>query len=372
MNSFEDLKLDDRLLRGVYELGFENPSIIQQQAISPIIDGKDIIAQAQSGTGKTATFSIALIQKIIKGGTKVIVLCPTRELAKQTSKVIEDLGHYTGIKIHLCIGGTSVRDDVKILTRGVDVVIGTPGRIYDMLNRVEVIRKSTLLIIDEADEMLSVGFKEQIHSIFKMLSENIQVALFSATLPPEIVEITKKFMRDPECIYIKRGELTLEGIKQFYIFVEKEEWKFKTLCDLYESLSINKAIIFCNTCRKVEWLTKKLLENNFTVSHIHGDMEQDKRTDIINKFKNGTDRILITTDLLARGIDIQHVSLVINYDFPSNNENYIHRIGRSGRYGRKGVAINFVLTKDINSLKSIENFYETQIDEMPGDVSNYM
>lgn len=372
MTSFDELNLHDNLLRGIYSVGFENPSTIQQQAIPPMIEGHDIIAQAQSGTGKTATFTIALLQKIINTQCQVIVLCPTRELAHQTTKVIKDISSHLDTKIHTCVGGTSVKEDINILKKGIDIIIGTPGRIYDLMKRNEINLNVSLLVIDEADEMLSIGFKDQIYLIFKELPENIQVALFSATMPREVLELTKKFMRDPKCIYVKKNELTLEGIKQFYIYIEKEEWKFRTLCDLYENFSINQTIIFCNTCRKVDWLSEKLKNNNFTTVALHGEMDQNTRSNIMQNFRTGTHRILITTDLLARGIDVQQVSLIINYDLPKNRENYIHRIGRSGRFGRKGVAINFVLSSDISIIRELENFYCTTIEEMPEDISNYL
>jgi translation initiation factor 4A len=225
-------------------------------------------------------------------------------------------------------------------------------------------------MLDEADEMLSRGFKDQIYDVFKFMPETVQVALFSATMPLEVLEVSKRFMRDPVRILVKRNELTLEGIKQFYIAVEREEWKLDTLCDLYETLTITQAIIYVNTRRKVDWLTDKLSERDFTVSAMHGDMEQKERDIIMREFRSGSSRVLITTDLLARGIDVQQVSLVINFDLPINRENYIHRIGRSGRFGRKGVAINFLTTGDVRYLRDIEQFYNTQVDEMPMNVAD--
>jgi translation initiation factor 4A len=227
-----------------------------------------------------------------------------------------------------------------------------------------------MFMLDEADEMLSRGFKDQIYDVFKFMPETVQVALFSATMPLEVLEVSKRFMRDPVRILVKRNELTLEGIKQFYIDVEREEWKLDTLCDLYETLTITQAIIYVNTRQKVDWLTDKLSERDFTVSAMHGDMEQKERDIIMREFRSGSSRVLITTDLLARGIDVQQVSLVINFDLPINRENYIHRIGRSGRFGRKGVAINFLTTGDVRYLRDIEQFYNTQVDEMPMNVAD--
>ncbi|EDV21219.1 uncharacterized protein TRIADDRAFT_38231 [Trichoplax adhaerens] len=218
--------------------------------------------------------------------------------------------------------------------------------------------------------MLSRGFKDQIYDIFQQLPPDIQVVLLSATIPDDVMEVTTKFMRDPIKILVQKEELTLEGIKQFYVAVELEEWKLETLCDLYETLTITQAVIFVNTRRKVEWLTQRLHERDFTVSAMHGDMDQKERDVIMREFRSGSSRVLITTDLLARGIDVQQVSLVINYDIPTNRENYIHRIGRSGRFGRKGVAINFLTNDDVRLLKDIEQYYNTQIEEMPMNVAD--
>merc|ERR1711943_99694 len=223
-------------------------------------------------------------------------------------------------------------------------------------------------VLDEADEMLSRGFKDQIYDIFKTLPPNVQVGLFSATMPEEVLEMTGKFMNDPKRILVKRDELTLEGIKQFYVAVEREEWKLDTLCDLYETMT--QAIIYCNSRRKVDWLTEQLHSRDSTVSALHGDMDQKERELIMKEFRSGSSRVLITTDLLARGIDVQQVSLVINYDLPKDRENYIHRIGRSGRFGRKGVAINFIVSEDVRVLRDIEQFYNTQIEEMPMNVAD--
>jgi translation initiation factor 4A len=275
------------------------------------------------------------------------------------------------IECHPCVGGTNVREDMAKLQEGVQVVVGTPGRVFDMINR-RALRTDTikLFCLDEADEMLSRGFKDQIYEVFQLLPQDTQVVLLSATMPADVLEVTKKFMRDPVRILVKRDELTLEGIKQFYIAVEKEEWKLDTLCDLYETVTITQAVIFCNTRRKVDWLTEKMHAREFTVSAMHGDMEQKQREVLMKEFRSGSSRVLITTDLLARGIDVQQVSLVINYDLPTNRENYIHRIGRGGRFGRKGVAINFVTTDDVRMLRDIEQFYNTQIDEMPLNVAD--
>lgn len=373
IDNFDNMELKDELLRGVYAYGFERPSAIQARAIVPVIKGHDVIAQAQSGTGKTATFSIAILQRIdpsIKA-VQALILAPTRELAQQIQKVVIALGDYMKIDCHACIGGTNVREDMAKLNEGAQVVVGTPGRVYDMINR-RAFKTDQLKMfcLDEADEMLSRGFKDQMYEVFQLLPQDTQCVLLSATMPQEVLEVTKKFMRDPVRILVKRDELTLEGIRQFYVAVDKEEWKLDTLCDLYETVTITQAVIFCNTRRKVDWLTDKLTSREFTVSAMHGDMEQGQREVIMREFRSGSSRVLITTDLLARGIDVQQVSLVINYDLPSNRENYIHRIGRGGRFGRKGVAINFVTADDVRMLRDIEQFYSTQIDEMPLNVAD--
>jgi translation initiation factor 4A len=371
--NFDDMNLREELLRGVYAYGFEKPSAIQQRAIVPCVKGHDVIAQAQSGTGKTATFSISILQQIDTklAQCQALVLAPTRELAQQIQKVVIALGDYMGAQCHACIGGTSVREDMRKLDAGQHIVVGTPGRVFDMISR-KVLRTYDIkmFVLDEADEMLSRGFKDQIYDVFRHLNSNIQVVLLSATMPAEVLEVTTRFMREPIRILVKKEELTLEGIRQFYVSVEREEWKLDTLCDLYETLTITQAVIFCNTRRKVDWLTEKMHQRDFTVSAMHGDMDQKERDVIMREFRSGSSRVLITTDLLARGIDVQQVSLVINYDLPTNRENYIHRIGRGGRFGRKGVAINFVTDDDKRTLNDIEKFYNTRIDEMPMNVAD--
>jgi translation initiation factor 4A len=337
--------------------------------------GRDVIAQAQSGTGKTATFAVGTLQKIDlqRKYCQALILAPTRELAQQIQKVVIALGDYMQAKCHACIGGTNVREDIRSLEAGVHIVVGTPGRVYDMINRRALKPEDiALFVLDEADEMLSRGFKDQIYEVFRYLDSKVQVGLFSATMPNEVLELTQKFMRDPIRILVKRDELTLEGIRQFYIAVEKEEWKLDTLCDLYETLTITQAIIYANTRRKVDWLTDKMRERDFTVSAMHGDMDMKEREIIMKEFRSGSSRVLITTDLLARGIDVQQVSLVINFDLPGNTENYLHRIGRSGRFGRKGVAINFVTANDWKQLKELERYYHTQIEEMPMDIAEML
>merc|ERR1712166_188046 len=298
--SFDDMGLKEDLLRGIYSYGFEKPSAIQQRAIKPLILMRDTIAQAQSGTGKTATFTIGLLQNIDLNNRdcQALILAPTRELASQIVKVV------------MAIGGTNVRQDMDKLRSGVQLVVGTPGRVFDMINRralaVDYIH---YFVLDEADEMLSRGFKDQIYDVFQKLPPSVHVGLFSATMPADVLELTSKFMRDPVQILVKRDELTLDGIKQLYVMVEREEWKLDTLCDLYETLTITQAMIFVNTRRKVEWLTEKMHARDFTCSAIHADLDQKERELIMREFRSGSSRVLITTDVLARGIDVQQVSL---------------------------------------------------------------
>lgn len=365
-------------------------------------------------------------------GCQALVLAPTRELATQIQKVVVALGDFMNAQSHACIGGTNVREDMRNLEQGVHVVVGTPGRVQDMIQR-KFLRTSDikLFVLDEADEMLSRGFKDQIQEVFKKLPNDVQVILLSATMPPEVLEVSKYFMRDPVRILVKKEELTLEGIRQFYVNVKQEQWKLGTLCDLYDTLSITQAVIFCNTRRKVDQLTEEMTAKNFTVSAMHGEMDQRERDMIMKQFRSGSSRVLITTDLLARGIDVQQVSLVINYDLPSIRENYIHRwanenifrlvrllqsklltfqnyffllfttcclflavcgdiendssfifffiinffllfyrIGRGGRFGRKGVAINFITDADRRALQELEQHYHTTIEEMPCNVAD--
>tara|TARA_Y100000389_G_scaffold31966_1_gene27128 strand:+ start:2797 stop:3945 length:1149 start_codon:yes stop_codon:yes gene_type:complete len=368
IDSFDDMGLSDDLLRGIYSIGFENPSAIQQRAIVPLINGLDIIAQSQSGTGKTGTFSIGSLQVIdpdIKQ-PQVLILSPTRELAQQTYNVAKQLNKYLNYSIMTLIGGKNINHDFKQLDNGCQIIIGCPGRVFDMLKRFALKTDNLkLMIVDEADEMLSRGFKDQIYEILQYIPDQCKVGLFSATMPEEVLAITNKIMKDPLRILIKKEELTLEGIKQFYVYVNNEFIKYDVLCDIYSNLATSQTIIYCNSKRKSIWLNDKLTKEGFAVSLIYGDMHQSDRESIIKNFRNGSTRILISTDILARGIDIQQVSLVINYDVPKYRETYIHRIGRSGRYGRKGLAINFVNNDELSLMRDIESFYNTMLEELP-------
>jgi len=301
---------------------------------------------------------------------QALILAPTRELAVQNQDVVNALGEYLNVTAYACIGGQAVKGDLVALQNGVHIVTGTPGRVLDLIQRgIFDPSKVKTFILDEADEMLSLGFKDRIYDIFQLLPASVQVGLFSATMSDEALEMTKKFMNDPVTILIGQDELTLAGIRQFYVNCEQERWKFDVLCDLYETLNIAQTVIFVNTKRKVEWLSERLRENDFTVSSIHADLEQSKRTDILAEFKRGASRMLVATDIIGRGIDVHGVSFVINYDLPKNFEKYIHRIGRSGRFGRKGIAINLIAKEDFPTIAALEKFYSTSVLEMPANIS---
>ncbi|KAK2964222.1 putative Eukaryotic initiation factor 4A [Blattamonas nauphoetae] len=375
--TFDAMNLKEPLLHGIYSYGFEKPSVIQQKGIIPIVKGRDLVAQAQSGTGKTATFAISSLQMVdpTKNFTQVLILSPTRELAMQSHNVITQIGMYIeGLNIIRLVGGDNVGDAIRRLeSHTPHIVVGTPGRINHMLESEHLdISHLRLFILDEADEMLSLGFQDAVLEVNRRLSRNCQTVLVSATMPNEILEITDRLLKNPVRILVPRDELTLDGLRQFYVIVDKEEHKFDTLVDLYEAISVSQCVIFCNFKRKVDFLAQSLEDKQFSVSTIHGSMSQDERNQIMKDFREGNTRVLITTDLLARGIDVQQVSLVLNYDLPQDKENYIHRIGRSARFGRKGIAINFVTQEDASQLKEIQEFYHTQIDEMPENINDLL
>ena len=368
--TFEQMNLNENLLRGIYAYGWDKPSYVQQKGILPVINGNEVICQAQSGCGKTGTFSISAIQKVkpdIKT-CQVIILSPTREIADQTLIVIRKLSTFLDIKISGVIGGKKLNN--KDVSES-QIIVATPGRVFDMINR-GIINMETvhLFCIDEADQMLDRGFKEQMYSIFQFVPPSAQFALYSATMPPDILEIITTFMSKPIKILVKKEQLTLDGIQQFFVSLDSEQNKYDTLCDLYSTFSIAQSMIYCSSKKKVSWLADKLETNGFPISQIHGDITQTDRDKIMTEFRVGKTRVLITTDLLARGIDVQQVSVVINYDLPRDRESYIHRIGRTGRYGRKGTAINFIASQnDAVKMRDIEVYYNTQIEEMPANIS---
>jgi translation initiation factor 4A len=371
ISSFDDLELKEDILRGIFAYGFEKPSPIQQKAIKPTIMGKDIIAQAHSGTGKTGTFGISVLERIDTELNKpqALILAPTRELVDQITGVIGNIGCFLGVKVEGFVGGKATRDDILKLKSGVHVVVGTPGRIEDLISK-NVLKLDSLkiFVLDEADEMLSKGFIVQVQQIVSRFDESVQIALFSATLTEEVKQITKNFMKpDAVRIYIPTHQQTLDGIPQYYVQLEENQ-KFDVIIDLYEKLTLGTTIIFCNTIRTVDWLADKLTQKDFAVSTIHGSMSQAEREDKLLKLRKGSTRLLITTDILSRGIDVQQLSMVVNYDLPFESETYIHRIGRCGRFGRKGLAVNLVSPKDFDKIAFIESYYKTKLNELPSNL----
>jgi translation initiation factor 4A len=374
INTWDDLDINPKLLRGIFAYGFEKPSPIQQRAIKPIILKKDVVAQAQSGTGKTATFTIGALANIDlnNNSTQVLVLSPTKELTLQTAKVFESLGSMMdGLKIQTLYGGSVVEESSSFSNRNVPhVICGCPGKVFDMMRRDKIsTKKIKLVILDEADEMLSSGFKEQVYNIFQYFNSDIQVVLVSATLPESINSIIDKIMIEPVRITVKREMLTLEGIKQFFIAVEDDRQKYSTLKDFFSYLSVSQCIIYCNSIKRVQDLYEAMKEDDFPVCRIHSNMDKNEREMAFNDFRKGNSRVLISSNVTARGIDVQQVSIVINFDLPKCVNIYLHRIGRSGRWGRKGVGINFITRRDVPKIKEIEEHYLTQIEEMPADLS---
>jgi translation initiation factor 4A len=367
--SWDDFSFSEDLLRGIYNCGFENPSPIQCKAIQPIIDKKDLIAQAQSGTGKTATFVIGALASIDYSlqENQIIIMSPVRELSIQTYSVVKDIScMIKNLNSVLLIGGNNIDEDISCLKNKPQLIVGTPGRIYDLIEKKYInIKKISLVIVDEADEMLSNTFKQQFHKIIMCCKDNIQIALFSASYPEEVKQLSNTFLIDPVSIIMKSENLTLDGISQYYVSLENDDHKLITLKDLYSNISFSQCIIYCNSVPRVINLYNCLKEDNFPVSYIHSQMTTQERTQIFNEFKIGITRILISTNLTSRGIDIQQINLVINFDIPKCIHNYLHRIGRTGRWGRKGVAINFITYYDINKLKEIEQYYKCNINELP-------
>jgi len=370
--TWDDLDLDPDLLRGIYGYGFEKPSPIQGKAINPIKEGRDVIAQAQSGTGKTGAFTVGALTRvnINEQFTQVLIMVPTHELAQQISTVITGLSNMmSGIRIKTVIGGSSIDSDISDMRENPPhIIVGCTGRIFDMIKRRHInANKLKLVILDEADEMLSTGFKDQVYNIFQYLNTNVQIALFSATLPNNIFQITNKFMRDPIKICVKAESLTLEGIKQYYVAVDDDRQKYITLKDLYQYISLSQCIIYANSVKRVIDLYEAMKEDKFPVCCIHSHMDKSEREKSFSEFRTGSARVLISSNVTSRGIDIQQVSFVINFDIPKDIHNYLHRIGRSGRWGRKGTGINFITRRDIMKMKEIETYYATQIMELPSD-----
>ena len=374
--TFDDMGINETILRGVYSMGFEVPSPIQKKTIVPIREGRDVLAQAQSGTGKTGAFSIGALCRVdpTLKKTQVLVLAPTRELAQQIKTVVDSVSVYMKISVYSATGGTPMKDDIRALEKGVQFVVGTPGRIYDMMHRNILLRDNIrILILDEADQMLEDRFKKQVVEILQMgFPSDTQVALFSATMPTEVVEVANTILRDPVRILVPPEAVTLEGIKQYYVKLDREEFKYEVLCDLYQHLNINQALIYVNKRPRAEWLAEKMNAQGFPISFIHGEMDVEERRKRMTDFRKGGIRIMISTDLLARGIDVQQVSLVINFELPVQRENYIHRIGRSGRFGRKGCAINLLSPEDSRMMEEIERHYSTKVELLPNDLARIL
>jgi superfamily II DNA/RNA helicase len=379
-DNFDDMDLPEQLLRGIYSYGWEKPSIIQSKSIMVLKSGRDLIAQAQSGTGKTGSFTIGTASNIEPSieYPQLIMLSNVRDLAIQTYNIVKQITSFMNIKVTLLIGkGQDVDEDddftIPAPIYNAQIIVGTPGKVWDCLRRKLVNNKFLrTLVMDEADEVLSLGFQKQIKEIFEFLPADAQVALFSATINENLMNISRQILRNPVKILMPPEELTLEGIEQYYVKLPNESIKFEVLLDLYENISINQAIIFVNSKPKVDELEARLKEKNYAISTIHGGMSQLKRNKILDNFRKASSRILIATDVLSRGIDIQQVSLVINYDLPIRIESYIHRIGRSGRFGKKGIAINFMTIDDIKKMETISKNFNASITALPNNLNEVL
>ena len=372
-NKWDDFDFKDDLLRGIYAYGFEFPSDIQKRAIHPIMHGHDVIAQAQSGCGKTGTFSISalhLVDTSLKE-LQTVIIAPTHELVKQISQVIQALGSFMeGLKVKTMVGGTSIQQDaIELRETPPHIIVGCAGRIYDMVRRKHLdVSTVKMFILDEADEMLSQGFKDQIYNIFQHFSETVQGALFSATLPEDILQLTQKFMRNAVKITLKKEDLNLDCIEQRFVAVANDSMKYDTLKDLFSFISMSQCIIYCNSVKRVNDLYTAMIGEGFSVCAIHSSMDKSERESVFTAFRSGSHRVLISSNVTARGIDVQQVSTVINFDIPKCVHTYLHRIGRSGRWGRKGLAINFTTRHDVYLLKKIEEYYKSSITELTNDI----
>jgi translation initiation factor 4A len=375
ISNWDDFDLDDNILRGIYSYGFEKPSQIQQTAILPILEKKDVIAQAPSGTGKTGAFTVSSLQRVdlTSDTTQVLILAPTHELVKQIHNVICSIGTMMeGLRVKLLVGGTSVSDDSHELRNNVPhVIVGSVGRVSDMIRRRNIQTKNIkLFVLDEADEMLSGGFINNIRDMFITFGEDIQTAIFSATLPSEIIELTDRFMKTPTRITMEAEKLNLEGIQQFFVALSNDHEKYATLMDLFSKLTINQTIVYANSVNRVIDLYDAMKKDGCAVCCIHSNMTTQERQQSLQAFRAGEYRVLISSNVTARGIDVQQVSFVINFDIPRCVHNYLHRIGRSGRWGRKGMAINFITREDVSIMKNIERHYKSTINELPATFEN--
>jgi len=371
---FDEMNLPENLLRGIYAYGFEKPSAIQEKGIVPIAEGRDVLAQAQSGTGKTGTFVIGSLSRVDETIKKpqVLVLVHVRELAQQIEKVAKALGTFMNLQVLCAVGGNPLRDDIRQLEGGAQFIVGTPGRVFDLVNR-NVLDRSEIrvLIMDEADQMLEDLFYKQVMCILeKGFPEKTRVALFSATMPEQVVEVANKILNDPVRVLIKPAAVRLEGIQQFFVPLDREDHKFECICDLYKNLNISQAVIFCNKRQKAEMLAERMTAQGYPVTCLHGELEKPERTRRMKQFIEGSTRVMVATDIIARGIDVQQISLVINYELPTNRENYVHRIGRAGRFGRKGTTINMLLPEEEGMMKDISEHYDMKVVPLPDSISN--
>jgi superfamily II DNA/RNA helicase len=370
MNSWDKMgNIKEELLRGIMSIGFEVPSPIQEQSISKISKGDNIIAQAQSGTGKTGAFVIGTLNQldVTKSQTQILVIAPTRELITQIASIYSEISKYmVGIKIYVCVGGEQINKDLYYLNRNTPhIICGTPGRLLHLLEDNKIMSNINTVVCDELDVLFSTDFDREMNRIFSIIKYN-QLCLFSATMH-NVAELNHLFDSEPETILVKADMLTLEGINQYYIALEHQSLKYDTLKDIYKRLAVSQCIIYCNSVKTVDYLYDRMIHDDFPVICIHSKMSGDERKEAYNNFKSGSSRILISTDLTSRGIDIQQVSIVVNYDFPKNIHTYLHRIGRSGRWGRKGTGINFITNYDSGQLREVETYYNTDIKELPAE-----
>lgn len=361
---FDELNIDERILRAIEDMGFEETSPIQTQAIPAVCEGIDVVGQAQTGTGKTAAYTIPMLMKIdpqIKR-PQAIVLCPTRELAVQVAEEIRKLAKYmSDIKVLPVYGGQEIVRQIKSLKTGVQIIVGTPGRVMDHMRRKTVkFDNINMVILDEADEMLDMGFREDMETILTETPEDRQTVMFSATMPKAIMDIARNFQKDARIIKVVRKELTVSNIEQFYYEVRPKN-KTEVLCRLIDIYNPRLSVVFCNTKRQVDELISELKGRGYFADGIHGDMKQQQRDRVMDDFRSGKVDILIATDVAARGIDVDDVDMVFNYDIPQDEEYYVHRIGRTGRAGRSGMALSFISGKEVYKLKDIERYCKTKI-----------
>jgi translation initiation factor 4A len=371
--TFDEMGLPDDLLRGIYSYGFERPSAIQSKAIMPVVQGRDVLAQAQSGTGKTGTFVIGALSHLNPSLAKpqVLILVHVRELAEQIAKVARSISSAMKAKVLCAVGGNALQNDIRALEDGAQFIVGTPGRVYDLMSRGVLDRgEIKVLIMDEADQMLEDLFYKQVMCILEMgFPATTQVALFSATMPEKVIAVADKILNNPVRILIPPTAVRLEGIQQFYIDLDREDHKFECICDLYKHLNITQAVIFCNKRQKAEMLAEKMSAHGFPITCLHGELDMPERKRRMEQFIQGQTRVMIATDIISRGIDVQQLSLVINYELPTNMESYVHRIGRAGRYGRKGTTINLILPEEGNRMKEISSHYGMPLTPFPEDTS---